>query len=65
MAKSWRTQQGIERRQQIRQYLAAGLDKWQICAALRLTTQGVDHHLRVIAAEDAAAAAIKDSEQSA
>jgi hypothetical protein len=57
MKVTWATEQGIKQRQRIREFRAAGLDKWQICAALKLTTQGVDHHLRIIAAEDAAAAA--------
>lgn len=48
-----RLRQGIQRRQQIRELLAEGKSKNQICGELDISSQALARHLRIIKQEDA------------
>jgi len=51
-----RWQEGVERRQHIRQMLGQGLSKSQMCGLLGVSTQALNKHLQKIEDEDRAAA---------
>lgn len=51
-----RSLQGILRRREILKLLGTGLSNNQICGELDISSQALNRHLRIIAAEDARSA---------